>query len=69
MNATLQKRYLRRLAEETAAMRDYDITPGTARLEHLRRSKRLRSRVFRMNSLLWGSDAPAHLPTGPVITL
>jgi hypothetical protein len=68
-HTTLKNRFRRRLEEEAAAMEAFCNTKGPERHDHLRRSKRLRSRVFRMNALLWGVDMPARLIGLKVIAL
>lgn len=66
---TLQNRFRRRLDEESETMTQYARCSGPERAEHLRRSKRLRTRIFRLNSLMWGNDVPARLMSGRVIAL
>jgi len=68
-HTALQIRYRRRLNEEAEAMNQYDRCSGPERAEHLRRSKRLRTRIFRLNSLMWGNDVPTRLKGFTVIAL
>jgi hypothetical protein len=57
----VKRRFRVRLEQEQSAMDAFCDLKGPERHFHLHRSKALRSRIFRLNALLWGYDMPARM--------